>query len=89
MCWFKLPKVEGLAGKLRATDMQRTAAQEAQKPDAPVFGGTRSWEVASKKRGVSALRIDTDRTTPTEKFVGALNKDKATGVNRNYNSGLF
>ena len=38
MCWFNLPKIDGLAGKLRATDMQRTAAQEAQKPDAPVFG---------------------------------------------------
>lgn len=82
MCWFKIPKVEGLAGKLRATDLQRTAAQEARPPDAPVYGGTKSWETSAKKRGVSALRIDTDKQTT------ALEKDKATGVNRNYNSGL-
>lgn len=70
-----MPKVQGVNGAMRATDLARTPAQEAQAPESPAYGGTKNWESLSKKRGISALRIKTDRESP-------ISKDRAIGVNR-------
>lgn len=73
MCWFKLPKVS--VPSIQTPQLQQTA--NAKDPDSAVLGGTKSWEQASKKKGVSALTI---KKSTLDK---ATNSTDNTGVNYN------
>lgn len=78
MClWNKMPKIT--IPSMIPAPLQRTAPGQqtnntAPEPENAVYGGTKKWEVASKKKGVAALTVKKD----------TLNKaTNDTGVNYN------
>lgn len=78
MClWNKMPKIT--IPSMIPAQLQRTAPVQqtnntAPEPENAVYGGTKNWEVASKKKGVTALTVKKD----------TLNKaTNDTGVNYN------
>lgn len=72
MClWNKMPKIT--IPSMTPVQLQQTN-NTAQNPENAVYGGTKNWEVASKKKGVAALTVKKD----------TLNKaTNNTGVNYN------
>lgn len=75
MCWGKQPKIKiptFSASQLTANSTTSTA----QAPNSAVIGGDKSWDIASKKKGVSALMIKKD-----ESLSDTLKKTKNSGVN--------
>lgn len=66
MCWMKMPKVQ--VPSISTPALQQTA--NAKDPDAVSFGGTKSWEQASKKKGVSALTIKKNTTSTSSSGTG-------------------
>lgn len=75
MCWVKQPKIKiptFSASQLTANSTTSTA----QAPNSAVIGGDKSWDIASKKKGVSALMIKKD-----ESLSDTLKKTKNSGVN--------
>lgn len=75
MCWVKQPKIKiptFSASQLTAN----SATSTAQAPNSAVIGGDKSWDIASKKKGVSALMIKKD-----ESVSDTLKKIKNSGVN--------
>ena len=75
MCWVKQPKIQiptFSASQLTANSTTSTA----QAPNSAVIGGDKSWDIASKKKGVSALMIKKD-----ESLSDTLKKTKNSGVN--------
>ena len=75
MCWVKQPKIQiptFSASQLTANSTTSTA----QAPNSAVIGGDKSWDIASKKKGVSALMIKKD-----ESLSHTLKKTKNSGVN--------
>ena len=75
MCWGKQSKINiptFSASQLAAP----SATATAQAPTAASIGGDKSWDIASKKKGVSALMIKKD-----ESLSDTLKKTKNSGVN--------
>ena len=75
MCCGKQPKIKiptFSASQLTANSTTSTA----QAPNSAVIGGDKSWDIASKKKGVSALMIKKD-----ESLSDTLKKTKNSGVN--------
>ena len=75
MCWVKQPKIQiptFSASQLTANSTTSTA----QAPNSAVIGGDKSWDIASKNKGVSALMIKKD-----ESLSDTLKKTKNSGVN--------
>lgn len=72
MClWDKMPKIT--IPRMPPVQLQ-PPNNTAQEPENAVYGGTKKWEVASKKKGVAALTVKKD----------TLNKaTNDTGVNYN------
>lgn len=72
MClWNKMPKIT--IPSMAPAQLQQTN-NTAPEPENAVYGGTKNWEVASKKKGVAALTVKKD----------TLNKaTNDTGVNYN------
>ena len=73
MCWMKMPKIT--VPSISAAQLQQTAT--AKDPDGVSYGGTKSWEESSKKKGVAALTIKKDTLSK------ATND---TGVNYSFNT---
>lgn len=73
MClWNKMPKIT--IPSMAPAQLQQTN-NTAPEPENAVYGGTKNWEVASKKKGVAALTVKKD----------TLNKaTNDTGVNYNF-----
>lgn len=75
MCWGKQSKIHiptFNASRLAAPPATATA----QAPNSAVISGDKSWDIASKKKGVSALTIKKD-----ESVSDVLKKTKNSGVN--------
>lgn len=75
MCWGKQAKIHiptFSASQLSAP----SATATAQAPNSAVISGDKSWDIASKKKGVSALTIKKD-----ESVSDTLKKAKNSGVN--------
>lgn len=75
MCWVKQPKIK--IPTLSASQLTaNSATSTAQAPNSAIIGGDKSWDIASKKKGVSALTIKKD-----ESLSDTLKKTKNSGVN--------
>lgn len=75
MCWGKQPKIK--IPTFSASQLTtNSATSTAQAPNSAVIGGDKSWDIASKKKGVSALTIKKD-----ESVSDTLKKTKNSGVN--------
>ena len=75
MCWVKQPKIQ--IPTFRASQLTaNSTTSTAQAPNSAVIGGDKSWDIASKKKGVSALMIKKD-----ESLSDTLKKTKNSGVN--------
>lgn len=72
MCWYKMPKIQ--VPSVAALNNQN-ASSTALTPESPKTGVDKSWDVSSKKKGVSALRVD-----PVTKE-DALQTSRDIGVN--------
>lgn len=74
MCWgskLKLPTLHNQSSAIRDS-----AVADAQDPEAVQVGGSKSWETASKNKGISALKIGKSET-----FEDTLKKQRSAGVN--------
>lgn len=75
MCWGKQAKIQIPTFSARQLTAN-SATSTAQAPNSAVIGGDKSWDIASKKKGVSALTIKKD-----ESLSDTLKKTKNSGVN--------
>lgn len=76
MCWGKQAKIQIPTFSASQLTANSAATSTAQAPNSAVIGGDKSWDIASKKKGVSALTIKKD-----ESVSDTLKKTKNSGVN--------
>lgn len=75
MCWgSKMMKIP--YPSVQTSAIRDSTVADAQDPEAVQVGGSKSWETASKNKGISALKIGKPET-----FEDTLKKQRSAGVN--------